>query len=96
MHKYHLASGGKDDVGAAGQIAAVDSETIASAVQQRTQCFFRLCVLAADTAHNVAASNWVESVHALVTRNLRGGSSVFRCGMRPQIAVAVEVNQMVG
>ena len=96
MHKYHLVSGGKDNVRAARKILPVDSEAIAGAVQQRAQRSFRLCVLAADTAHILAASNWVDSAHMLVRRNLRGGSSVFRCGMRSKIAVAIEVNQMVG
>ena len=96
VHKYRLAPGGKDDVRTAGQIAAVDSEAIACAVQQRAERFFRLLILATN---NGAYSRCVElgrgHPYAPQTEFL-GGSSAFRCRMRSKISEAVEVNQMVG
>jgi hypothetical protein len=55
MHKNNLAVPRKDNIGFPGQVAGVEPEPIAHAVNQRANKKLRLCVLALNLGHVVGS-----------------------------------------
>jgi hypothetical protein len=70
VHKDQLPSPRKDDVGAAGQIAHVNSVAVACLVERGAQGFFGSRIFPTNPRHQRAASIGRKPVHAgdLITR----------------------------
>jgi hypothetical protein len=56
VHKNNFLLGWEDEIGTAGQVSAVQTESIPQAVRQRTNDQFRFRVDAPDTPHVFASA----------------------------------------
>lgn len=63
MHKDCLLAGGKDYIGTAGEILAMQPEAIPEPMRERTNNQLRLGIFASDTPHVLAAALFAYLVH---------------------------------
>lgn len=68
MYKNDSSSTGHHDIGFSGQITAMQPEAKSQSMQERTYCFFRRRVLAANLRHHGAALRLRENIHAVPMR----------------------------